>query len=268
MFGFLQLELPFFGAMRNQPSGAGPVLAPPEERREISLHGQTVAYAVRRSARRRTLGLNIDTRGLRVAAPLKAKQADIERLIVANAQWVLAKLKEWQSAEHASARAWSFADPLPFLGVARVLKVAPGKPGLHVFDDCLILTVPRPQDQSGARSRLADLIKDYARQHFSARLAHFSAQFGVATPQLRLTRAATRWGSCARDRDGTHRVSLNWRMIHLEPRLSDYVVAHEVAHMKHMHHGPRFWAAVERLYPGHQTARAEMRRVSLLLPEI
>ena len=175
MFGFLQLELPFFGAMRNQPSGAGPVLAPPEERREISLHGQTVAYAVRRSARRRTLGLTIDTRGLRVAAPLKAKQADIERLIVANAQWVLAKLKEWQSAEHAGARAWSFADPLPFLGVARVLKVAPGKTGLHVFDDCLILTVPRPQDQSGARSRLADLIKDYARQHFSARLAHFSA---------------------------------------------------------------------------------------------
>ena len=268
MFGFLQLELPFFGSLRNKQGSAGPAVVPAEEQRQISLHGQTVAYAVRRSARRRTLGLTIDTRGLRVAAPLKAKQADIERLIVANAQWVLAKLKEWQSAEHALARAWSFADPLPLLGVARVLKVAPGKPGLHVFDDCMILTVPRPQDERSARSRLTELIKLQARQHFSARLAHYSAQFGVATPQLRLTRAATRWGSCARDRDGSHRVSLNWRMIHLEPCLSDYVVAHEVAHMKHMHHGPHFWAAVERLYPGHQTARAEMRRVSLLLPEI
>lgn len=268
MFGFLQLELPFFSSLRNQPGSAGPAVAPAEEQRQISLYGQTVVYAVRRSARRRTLGLTIDTRGLRVATPLKAKQADIERLIVANAQWVLAKLKEWQNAEHADARAWSFADPLPFLGVARLLKVAPGKPGLHVFDDCLILTVPQPQDESGARSRLAELIKHQARQHFSARLAHYSAQFGVATPQLRLTRATTRWGSCARDRDGSHRVSLNWRMIHLEPRLSDYVVAHEVAHTKHMHHGPRFWAAVERLYPGHETARVEMRRVSLLLPEI
>lgn len=268
MFGLLQLELPFFGALRDsrKPPQLPAVL--PEEQHEIILHGQLVPYAVRRSARRRTLGLTIDTHGLRVAAPIKAREADIERLISSNARWVLAKLLEWQQPEHAAARAWALGDPLLYLGTARALKVAPGKPGLAVFDDCLILTVPRPHNQTETRTRLRELIRDQARLHFGLRLTHFSAQFGVAEPQLRLTRAVTRWGSCARDREGSHRVSLNWRMIHLQPRLIDYVVAHEVAHMKHMHHGPRFWAALARLYPGYEAAREEMRRISLLLPEL
>ena len=268
MFGLLQLELPFFGALRDsrKPPQLPAVL--PEEQHEIILHGQLVPYAVRRSARRRTLGLTIDTHGLRVAAPIKAREADIERLISSNARWVLAKLLEWQQPEHAAARAWALGDPLLYLGTARALKVAPGKPGLAVFDDCLILTVPRPHNQTETRTRLRELIRDQARLHVGLRLAHFSAQFRVEEPQLHLTRAVTRWGSCARDREGSHRVSLNWRMIHLQPRLIDYVVAHEVAHMKHMHHGPRFWAALARLYPGYEAAREEMRRISLLLPEL
>lgn len=259
----LQLELPLFGALLDAARAA-----PHDERRHIPLHGQIVPYAIRRSAKRRTLGLTIDTRGLRVAAPLKARDADIERLIAGNAQWVLAKLKEWQRPEHSAARAWGPADPLPFMGVARPLKVAPGRPGLAVFDDLLILTLPRPDAEDEVRARLKDLLKAEARAHFAGRLEHYSMRFGAAPPVLRLTQASTRWGSCARDAEGAHRVSLNWRMIHLAPRLIDYVVAHEVAHMKHMHHGPRFWAAVERLYPDYEAARAEMRHVSLALPEI
>ena len=57
-------------------------------------------------------------------------------------------------------------------------------------------------------------------------------------------------------------------MIHFEARLIDYVVAHEIAHIKHMHHGPRFWAAVAKLYPDYIAARDEIRRRALELPEI
>ncbi|MBL8383110.1 MAG: M48 family metallopeptidase [Burkholderiales bacterium] len=264
MLRLFQLELPLFGALR----GPAPEAAPPEERRCIPIAGRAVDYTIRRSARRRTLGLTIDTRGLRVAAPLKARQADIERLILANAAWVAAKLAEWQAPEHAARRAWSFADPLPYLGVPRAFRLAPGRPALAVFDDMLILTVPRPEAEAKTRQCLAEMIKREARSHFGARLAHYSDRLGVPVPALRLTRAATRWGSCARDTDGSHRVSLNWRMMHLAPRLIDYVVAHEVAHVRHMHHGERFWSAVGRLVPDYEAARAEMRLVSLQLPEI
>ena len=266
MLSLLQLELPLFGLLRDgKRTPPAPAL---EEKRSIALNGKPIEYSVRRSTKRRTLGLTIDTRGLRVAAPMKAKQVAIERLITRHGAWVQAKLREWQRPEHAAARQWSLADPLPWFGQPLPLKVAPGKPGLAVFDDMLILTVPRPEDRKDTRARLVALIKEAARTDFSERLARYAAEFDAPLPQLRLTRAATRWGSCARDAAGGHRISLNWRMIHLAPRLIDYVVAHEVAHMRHMHHGPRFWAAVEKLYPDYLAARDEMRRMSLLLPEL
>lgn len=266
MLSLLQLELPLFDLLRN--GRRTPSIPAQEEKRSITLNGSLVVYTVRRSAKRRTLGLTIDTRGLRVAAPARAKPADIERLITRHALWVQAKLREWQRPEHAAAREWSLADPLPWLGRPLPLKVAPGKPGLAVFDDMLILTAPRPDDPKDTRARLVALIRETARADFAERLARYSSAYGTPLPQLRLTRAATRWGSCARDATGGHRISLNWRMIHLAPRLIDYVVAHEVAHMRHMHHGPRFWAAVEKLYPDFVSARDEMRRMSLLLPEL
>jgi predicted metal-dependent hydrolase len=266
VFSLFQLELPLFGFVHD--GSRAPARPAQEEKRSIALNGSLVEYSVRRSTKRRTLGLTIDTRGLRVAAPVKAKQADIERLINHHASWVMAKLREWQRPEHVAAREWSLADPLPWFGQSLPVKVAPGKPGLAVFDDMLILTVPYPEDQKAARERLVALIKVAARADFLARLGRFTIAYGAPLPQLRLTRAATRWGSCARDAAGGHRISLNWRMIHLAPRLIDYVVAHEVAHMRHMHHGPRFWAAVEKLYPDYLSARDEMRRMSLLLPEL
>ena len=271
MFGLLQLELPFFGVLGGKPGAARDrprATTPPEEPRQISLGGQSVRYVIRRSSRRRTLGLTIDTRGLRVAAPLRARQAEIDKLILSSARWVLAKLAEWQRPGQPGAGPWTLAEPLALLGTSRPLKVAPGRPGLAQFDDCLILTVPRPGDEATVRARLREAIKAEARGYFSGRLTHYCAQFGVAMPDLRLSRAATRWGSCARDREGRHRVTLNWRMVHFAPHLIDYVIAHEVAHIKHMHHGPRFWAAVERLYPDYRAARDEIKRRALELPEI
>ncbi len=292
MFGLPQLELPFFwpktrtntqtttpaatGNGVNNPAGTipksgsrsgspGSIL---EEPRQISLGGQVVSYNVRRSAKRRTLGLQIDTRGLRVAAPPKARQSDIDKLIHANARWVLTKLKEWQRPEHQARRAWMPGDALPLLGALRPLRIAPGRAGLAKFDDALILTVPQPDDEAALRTRLRDALKIEARAWFAPRLAHYADLYGVALPALRLSQAATRWGSCARDRDGAHRVSLNWRMIHFDARLIDYVVAHEIAHVKHMHHGPRFWGAVAKLYPDYVNARDEIKRRALELPDI
>jgi predicted metal-dependent hydrolase len=273
MFGFLQLELPFLRspapAGEHTPKFPGPRRgAAPDEPRRILLGNQVIDYQIRRSGKRRTLGLTIDTRGLRVAAPLRASQAEIDKLIYANTRWVLAKLKEWQRPDHMAARGWQLNDPLPLLGSSRHLKIAPGRAGLARFDDLLILTVPNPQAEGAVRTKLRDLLKAQARDLFLPRLAHYCQAFGVGVPDLRISQAATRWGSCARSAQGEYRISLNWRMIHFEPRLIDYVIAHEVAHIKHMNHGPRFWAAVGRLYPDYEAARDEIKRRALELPEI
>ena len=129
---------------------------PPEEPRTVHLGGREIRYVVRRSARRRTLSLTVDTRGLRVAAPLRARQSEIDNLIYDNTRWVLAALSEWQQPEHLAARDWRPGDALSLLGVMRPLRVAPGRSGLAKFDDVLILTVKDPQDEAAVRAKLRD----------------------------------------------------------------------------------------------------------------
>jgi predicted metal-dependent hydrolase len=155
-----------------------------------------------------------------------------------------------------------------FYGERRPVFIAAGKRALAKFDDRLILTVPKPSEPDAVRQALADTLKEEARSYFAVRLPHYAARFGVPAPELRLSSANTRWGSCARDPQGDARVSLNWRMVHFAPALIDYVIAHEVAHIKHMNHGPRFWAAVGRLYPEYEAARDAIKRRALELPDI
>ena len=73
---------------------------------------------------------------------------------------------------------------------------------------------------------------------------------------MRLSNARSRWGSC----HVSGRISLNWRLIQLPPHLVDYVVVHELAHLREMNHSPRFWSLVGRIIPDYQARRRELRR--------
>ena len=100
-----------------------------------------------------------------------------------------------------------------------------------------------------------------ARLVFRDRLDFYSAKLGLAPPVAKFTRARTQWGSC--NEQGV--IRLHWRLIQLPPALSDYVVAHEVAHRIELNHSSRFWAAVERLFPNCKLARRELERYGELL---
>ena len=276
MLSFLQLELPLFRLFSGEPAGnrkppaqprATPKPSTLEEPRSITLGGQKIDYVFRRSARRRSLSLMVDTRGLRVAAPARANPRDADELIYKNARWVLTKLKEWQAPHNARARAWMPGDALPYFGEKRALTVAAGKPGLAVFDDALILTTREPLDVPQVKATLEAGLRERAREHFLPRLQFYARTLGVATPDLRLSSAATRWGSCSRRADGVS-VSLNWRLIHFPARLIDYVIAHEIAHIKHMNHSARSWAVVAKLYPDYAAAKDEIKRRALELPDL
>ena len=93
-------------------------------------------------------------------------------------------------------------------------------------------------------------------------MADFCGRFAIAPPPLSLTSARTRWGSCSR-RSG---IRLNWRLIHAPLPLIDYVLAHELAHLKEMNHTARFWTEVGRLYPDWQVARRDLRSFGETLP--
>jgi predicted metal-dependent hydrolase len=98
-----------------------------------------------------------------------------------------------------------------------------------------------------------------ARELFEARLHHFAALLGVQWKKLSLSNAGTRWGSARMD----GAIRLNWRLIHVSLPEIDYVVAHELSHLRVMNHSPQFWDTVQSVMPDYAERRQRLKAESL-----
>lgn len=234
-----------------------------ETSRTINLGERTVPYLLRR-ARRRTIGLSIDHRGLRVGAPQRASLSEVETAILHHGEWIRKKLDEWRSRSAPEVLHIVDGLRLPVLGRPIDIRLALGANrclwNLQAVDPTLTLCLRSPAE---APRVLEKALRDRARELFAERIAHYAPLLGVELPRLSLSSARTRWGSCSL-RTG---IRLNWRLIHFPPPVIDYVVAHELAHLLEMNHSPRFWAIVGRLYPDYQAARAELRLLAVQCPQ-
>lgn len=233
----------------------------PEQARELQLGERKLTYQLKRS-RRRTIGLAVDHRGLRVAAPIRATLREIESLLRNHQQWVVDKLDKWLShAPPTETKTIEDGLMFPLLGETWSLRILSTTQTLtHWSDSTRSLTLHlRPNSDPNTVFRRA--LAERAREDFSQRIrcrinqaASLMPPIYLDPPPLALSTARTRWGSCSR-----RCLRLNRHLIHLPPNLVDYVVAHELAHLIEMNHSPRFWAVVERLYPDWHTARQQLR---------
>lgn len=233
------------------------------DNRHIVLAGRIVGYRLRRDRRR--LSMRIDEHGLSVGAPRSLPLAAIESFIAGHGDWVLKKLDELAGGKlprhlpiHDGAR-------LPVLGQEVRVRVTTGNNRgfwQHCESASELWLAARPAADLALLARRA--LQRRALEHCAPRLAAMAARLGHPLPQLALSSARTRWGSCS----AKSGIRLNWRLIHLPPELIDYVIAHEAAHLVEMNHSPRFWAVVERLHPAWREARAELKRLGADLPLI
>lgn len=236
------------------------ITTPAELERQIHIAGQLVGFRLRRS-QRRTIALSIDARGLRVAAPIRASLSEIEKLIQAHGGWVLDKLGEWR--ERAPQQTLIVADgcSLFVLGRRLTVGITPGRRfAWEIRGECLNLSLPATVNAAKA---LELALREHARQIFLERLTHYAPHLGVPPPPLRLSSARTRWGSCSQ-RGG---IALNWRLVLMPLAVVDYVVCHELAHLREMNHSPRFWSVVDQLYPDWQAQRRALRDLGRQLPQ-
>ncbi len=234
---------------------------PAEQARQILIADQTVDYRLRRS-RRRTIGLCIDHRGLRVGAPSRASLAAIETLIRQHGQWVLDKLSEWR--ERPSAPPLQVVDGTSFfaLGEPYTAAVRPtSRPRAQFIGNTLLLEVNAPAETNRLFEKA---LREKARRVFAERLALYALRLGVGTPPLRLSSARTRWGSCSHHGG----ISLNWKLVFMPLPVVDYVVCHELAHLKEMNHSPRFWSVVEQICPDWRSRRLELRQFGRQIPQL
>jgi predicted metal-dependent hydrolase len=135
----------------------------------------------------------------------------------------------------------------------------PGAPrGTLAFDAeqaALALPLPLQADPQQIKDRVQGWLQGEAKRLFGERLAIYAEKLGVSYRAYALSSAATRWGSCSSD----GKIRLNWRLIHFPLSIIDYVVAHELAHLREMNHSPRFWQTVESIFPEFREARQTLK---------
>lgn len=226
----------------------------------IALGGRWIEYRFRRR-RRRTIGISVDASGLAVSAPLRAPWREIEAFLRQKERWILRKLEEWARLPRPAIVRGESGESLPLFGSAVTLEVSTGRRAVHRQPERLLVSAPSSQRVAKV---LIGWLKSEALEALTPRAAHYAARLEVAPPRVALSNARTQWGVCTEDRS----IRLSWRLVHLEPRLADYVVAHEVAHLVELNHSKRFWNLLARLYPEWRRARRQLELAGASLPII
>ncbi len=281
--GLVQLVLDLFAPA--PPSGsASPRAAAPapdaEEAsqaprsRQILLAGQVVPYVIKR-VRRRTIGMLVGADGLEVRAPRWVGLKEIEAALHEKADWIVRKLADMRALKQKQidqAIEWRDGSVFPYLGgdVVMRLGAAPAPavgarfrhPHLMTDErglDTLYLGLPPQAVPEQIRDAVQTWLMRQAKPYFTQRLDFFAPQTGVRWTHLGLSGARTRWGSASAD----GRIRLNWRLMHLKPALIDYVVVHELSHLRVMDHSPQFWDAVGQVMPDYPARRKALREHAL-----
>lgn len=289
---FLQLALDLFDAPAPQPAPAraapvdttpaeplAQVLEParfahPQANRQTVLEGAQVAYELRRG-RRRTIGFMVGAEGLTVSAPKWVPLYEIEDALQKKAGWIVRKLDEMRTRDerrHERRIEWKDGASIPFLGETLIVVLDPrhgfdGGGALHTAVDALPglprLTLHVGLSQHASPEQIRDAVQAWLMRHarrlFTERLDHFAPQLGVRWTKLSLSSAATRWGTA--HSDGS--IRLNWRLIHFRLAVIDYVVAHELSHLRVMDHSPRFWDTVRTVVPDYAHLRGQLKDEAL-----
>lgn len=236
----------------------------PRASREALLDGQLVAYAFRRS-QRRSIGFSVCAEGLAVSAPKWVALAEIDRAVQNKSGWILRKLQETRARHHrleAARMDWKDGTVLPFRGelLKLVLRPLQGRTALHQDEfsgtaSLCIALAPESATPAQIQQAVQAWLMQQARHIFTERLDHFAPQLGVQWHQLNLSSATTRWGSAKTN----GAIRLNWRLLHFQPRVLDYVVVHELSHLRVMDHSPRFWATVQAVMPDYAALRRQLK---------
>ena len=237
----------------------------PQANRQLLLDGQRLGYALAHS-RRRSVGLLVRPEGLTVRAPTGLSQEAIDDVLRRKADWIARKLHDArQRTPPAGPAFWADGGCLDYLGQPQRLVVQavlhrrsarvlwqPDRAELHVL-------LPAQAAAGTLQTVLPRWLQAQARQYLARRLDHYAPLLGVRYSALALSSARTRWGSASSS--GT--IRLNWRLIHLAPELIDYVVVHELSHLREMNHSPDFWGVVASVMPDYEQRRQALRQVRL-----
>jgi predicted metal-dependent hydrolase len=219
--------------------------------------GKPLRYRVRRSPRARRIGVQVCRReGVVVVLPRRAPLREAAAALERWAEW-LDRQVEKHGVRHGPRRVeLAGGSTLLVLGEPRILDLRPLPAGrtrarITLADDAVVAELPQ-RDLLDPRPALERWLRRLARTELEARTAHWAETLDLHPRKVIVGERTSRWGSCSRR--GT--LSFCYRLVLAPPRVIDAIVAHEVCHLAHFDHSPRFWALLDSACPWHRDASA------------
>ena len=227
-------------------------------------NGETISYLLEHRPRH-TVGLKITADGLVVHAPKRIFAFQLNQILQEKSGWILDKLKA-RAANQVNAIEWVDGEHLLYLGQDIQLSIVKNRSNKALFLDAntLIMATPTPDNHALIHRKVVQWYQKQAMADFARRLTILATKLGVPTPPLRLSNAKSRWGSC----NSRGEVRLNWRLLQASPSIINYVICHELAHLKQMNHSAKFWAVVESLFSDYKQAENALKTLSPQLHRI
>jgi predicted metal-dependent hydrolase len=215
----------------------------------VSLPHGVARVEWRRSVRARRVSLRIDARAgnVVITLPPRAERRAGMALLMTHANWVRDRLAALPDATRLVD-----GGVVPIGGVAHRIRHVPTERGVAWLAEGELCVAGAPEFLA---RRVTDFLRTEAYRRLSAIVAVKSAKLGIAPRRVTIKDTRSRWGSCAPSRS----LAFCWRLVMAPQFVQDYVVAHEVAHLRHMNHGPHFWELLATLTPHIEAARTWLR---------
>lgn len=233
------------------------------ERGTLRIGATVVPYVIERSPRRRkTIEVQLlQSGGLRIAAPAMADRASVEAHLRRRSASILRRLNGAARIDPAPDREYINGETFEYLGRQAKLRVLPRtvtRSSVKLVRGRMEVTIPRECEArraSAVREALLEWYRDRALRRLRQRVAYFAPRVGVAPPDVVLRAQERRWGSCSTD--GLLR--FNWRIVMAPASLVDYVVVHELCHLRRSLHDDEFWHRLAVVLPDYQLRRTRLR---------
>ena len=202
-------------------------------------------FELRGSTQRRSLQVTVDRDGdLILFAPPNCERAELEGFVREKRFWIYTKLAEKELLRQpVSAREYVSGEGFPYLGRNHRLLLVDGQSVPVKLEDGRFKMLRSVATEG--RQHMVRWYEQHAQPWLTQRVERFGARVGVSASSVAVRDLGYRWGSCGKG----DTLYFHWRAVLLPPRIVEYVVVHELVHMREAHHTPDFWLLVERAMP-------------------
>ncbi|WP_211465574.1 M48 family metallopeptidase [Collimonas silvisoli] len=223
------------------------------------MQGRGFVVEVIRTPRIKSARLQVEDGAVAIIVPLALPSERIKKILNEKTRWIKEKLYLHQQAVPVSGKEFVSGEAFPYLGRNYRLKIEAGAfQPVKLKQGRLLVTLPKTGDTPQlVRSALIRWYRSQAQQRFAQKVERYAKIVGVKPAAVDIKTFKSRWGSC----NVKGEILFHWKVILAPHRIVDYVVVHELCHLKHHDHSAAFWKSVERVIPDYLECKEWLKRV-------